>query len=251
MDLELALPLSEMDLDPTLPLRQRDLNLALPFPLRKRDLDLALPFPLRQRDLDLALPFPLRKRDLDLALPLPITKRDLNPALLLKGLAPTLKLREKSLTPTSLLRDQDHKSMDQALSLRKSNLKSLDPTLYPTYQQWFQLQLLKQQRKLPSETRKTHVLVNHQTCLLLKVLVPVLDPALPLRVKKLRTHLKLALQTLLPHSPTSMSVDLPQSNRRGSVSDCVWNQKTYYVNLGTCTPESTSHCANEMFLWTS
>ena len=89
-----------------------------------------------------------------------------------------------------------------------------------------QLQLLKPARKLPSEVKKTRVLAaRHQMmCLLSKVLVSVLDLALPLRLRRLRTHLRLALQLLQPqltHFPTSRSVDLPPSSTRDSVSGYV------------------------------
>ena len=222
-------------LDPALPLPLKESNLNPPLPLSPEERDLK---PHRQQDrksLDPAFPLLLGKRALNP--PLPLIEWDCNSALLLRerDLTPTfllrkqdlrspdqaLPLRERDLTTTFLLREQDLRSLDQALPL---NLRSLDSALCPIYLQCCQLQLL---RKLPSETRKTHMLENRPT--LLKVLVPVRDPALPLRVRKLRTLLRLALQPLLPqpaHSHTSRKVDSPLNNRRNSVSGCVWNQRT-------------------------
>ena len=67
----------------------------------------------------------------------------------------------------------------------------------PTQLQWFQLQLLQTQRKLPSEPKKACVLKD-KTCVLavehqmmsspLKVLAAVQDLALPVRETDLRGH---------------------------------------------------------------
>ena len=72
--------------------------------------------------------------------------------------------------------------------------------------QWFQV--LKPPRKLSSEVKKTCVLANQcqMRCLVLNVPVSVLDPSLPLKVRRREIPLRLALQHPIPqlaHSHTS------------------------------------------------
>ena len=116
-----------------------------------------------------------------------------------------------------------------------------------------QLQLLKPPRNFPSEVKKTCLLMNqHQMkCSLPKVPLSVLDPALPLNMRRLEVPSRLALQPLPPplaHFRTSRSVDLPLSNRKDSESDCVWSQRTLCINSGGFNPESMSQCVSGMFL---
>jgi len=110
--------------------------------------------------------------------------------------------------------------------------------------QSLQLLLLKPPIKLPSEVEKTRALAAQyqMMCLLLKELVSVPSPALPLRVRGLRTHrlavgvasahstviLRVDVQTQSPqlaHSHALISVDLPMSNSKNSEAGCVWNQR--------------------------
>ena len=117
----------------------------------------------------------------------------------------------------------------------------------PTQLQWFQLQLLQMQRKLPSEPKKACVLKDKKSCVLavehqMKVLAAVQDLALPVRETDLRGHhlgvgvatahflviLKMGVQIpflKLAHSHVSMLVDLPMNKNRNSEVGCVWNHK--------------------------
>ena len=85
-----------------------------------------------------------------------------------------------------------------------------------THIQWLCL-LLITPSKHPSEADKTRVLAlpakYRTTCLLVRVLVSVPDPAIPLRVRALRSH-QLGVGVVSAHSSVSMRVDaqtqLPQ-----------------------------------------
>ena len=119
--------------------------------------------------------------------------------------------------------------------------------------QWFQLQLIQVQRKLPSEPKKACILKTEKTCALamehqmmfslLKVVIAVQYSVLPFRETDLRGHhlgvgvatahslvtLKMAVQTQFPklaHSDTSMWVDLPMNNKGNLKVGCVWNHRT-------------------------
>ena len=110
--------------------------------------------------------------------------------------------------------------------------------------QSLQLLLLKPPSKLLSEVEKTRLLAAQyqMMCLLLKELVSVPGPALPLRVRDLRSHrlavgvasarstviLRVGAQTQSPqlaHSHALISVDLLMSNSKNSEPGCVWSQR--------------------------
>ena len=86
--------------------------------------------------------------------------------------------------------------------------------------QWFQLQLLQPQRKLPLEPKKACVLQDKKSCVLamehqmmsspLKVLVAVQDLALPVRETDLRSHhLDVGVATALSLVTLKMGVQIP------------------------------------------
>ena len=116
--------------------------------------------------------------------------------------------------------------------------------LFSKHIQRLQLLLLNLPSKLPSEVEKTHVLAAQyqMMCSPLKVLVSVPGPALPLRVRDLRSHrlgvgvasahsiviLRVGAQTQSPqlaHSHALISVDLPTSNGKDCRAGCVWSQR--------------------------
>ena len=118
--------------------------------------------------------------------------------------------------------------------------------------QWLQLLLLKPPSKLSSEVEKTCVLTAQyqMMCSLLKELVSVPGPALPLSVRGLRSHrlvvgvasahsiviLKVNAQTQSPqlaHSHALISVDLLMSNSKNSEPGCVWSQRILWLNSST------------------
>ena len=121
---------------------------------------------------------------------------------------------------------------------------SLSGYLYSlNHMQCLQLLLLKHPSKLPSEVERTYLLAAQcQTCSLLKELVSVPGPALPLRVRNLRSHhlavgvasahstviLRVDAQTQSPQLARShalISVDLLMSSSKNSEPGYVWSQK--------------------------
>jgi len=107
------------------------------------------------------------------------------------------------------------------------------------HMQWCQFLLLKTPSKLPSEVEKTRVLAAQyqMACSPLKVLVSVPGPALPLRVRDLRSHrlvvgvasahslasLRVGAQTPSPqleHSRIWTWIDLPMNKKRHSQVGC-------------------------------
>ena len=139
--------------------------------------------------------------------------------------------------------------------------------LFSNLMQRLQLLLLNPPSKLPSELEKTRVLAAQYqtTCSPLKVLVSVPGPALPLRVRDLRSHhlgvgvasahfiviLRVDAQTQSPQLARShalISVDLPTNNNKNCKAGCVWSQRILCLNSHTYSPPSMSHCVHEAFL---
>ena len=59
------------------------------------------------------------------------------------------------------------------------------------------------------------------------------------------------LETGSPNPSSSFQYQQSVNSRRDSELGCVWSQKTQWTNSGVYTPESTTHCVNEMCPWTS
>ena len=116
--------------------------------------------------------------------------------------------------------------------------------LFSNHMQRLQLLLLNPPNKLPARVEKTCVLaVQYQmTCSPLKVLVSVPGPALPLRVRDVRSHrlgvgvanahfiVILRVDAHIPspqlaRSHALISVDLPTSNSKNCKAGCVWSQR--------------------------